>query len=117
MSRQQDWAQRAFSAVTAQKTKTATEKKYATYCMKTPSLLLQSGLVQTTAFLRSRGEEAAKAYLDDLAKTLGEPSGDKLDHRARTAALGDYLRLSRDAVAVASWFRRFAQVELETGVE
>lgn len=112
MSRQQEWAQRAFTSVKSQ-VKASTEKKYATYCMKAPSMLLQSGLVQTTAFLRSRGDDAAKLYLNDLAKALGDQSGDKLDERARAAALGEYLRLSRDAVAVASWFRRFAQVELE----
>ena len=122
MSRQQKWAQAAFEAVREAKAKSdekkakSDEKKYGTYCMKLPSLLLQSGLVQTTAFLRSRGEPAADLFLDDVAKVLEDSSkatGRDLDAKARKASLPDYLRLSRDALHVASWFRRFAQTELE----
>lgn len=116
MSRQQKWAQAAFEAVSRQATNKADEKKYGTYCMKLPSLLLQSGLVQTTAFLRSRGERAADQFLDDVARVLGndsKTSGKELDAKARTVGLTEYLRLSRDALHVATWFRRFAQTELE----
>lgn len=114
MSRQQKWAQAAFEAVSRQAKNKADEKKYGTYCMKLPSLLLQSGLVQTTAYLRSRGERAAD-LLDDVARVLDgdKTSGKDLDAKARTASVADYLRLSRDALHVATWFRRFAQTELE----
>jgi len=118
VTRQQKWAQSAFVAVQKQ-AKSTLEKKYGTYCMKLPSLLLQSGLVQTTAYLRSRGEDAAVQFLNDVAATLRESksTGKELDEQARKAPLSEYLRLSRDALQVATWFRRFAQTELEVDVE
>jgi CRISPR-associated protein Cmr5 len=115
MTRQQRWAEGAFNKVKAMKGKPNVDK-YATRCMRMPSLLLQSGLVQATAFLRGRDEAGTTAFLNDFAEVLAEPkatTGDALDGAARTADLDKYLRLSRDALQVATWFRRFAQSELD----
>jgi CRISPR/Cas system CMR-associated protein Cmr5 small subunit len=97
----------------ADKKEAASEKKYATRCMKMPSLLLRSGLVQSTAFVLGRDDKAETQYLDDFAKAIGYSDGRALDGEARKANLEVYLRLSRDAVEVATWFRRFAQTELD----
>jgi CRISPR-associated protein Cmr5 len=116
MTRQQRWAEGAYNKVKAMKGK-PDEGKYATRCMRMPSLLLQSGLVQATAFLRGRGNEAGTtAFLNDFAAVLAEPkavTGEALDSAARSADLNKYLRLSRDALQVATWFRRFAQSEFD----
>jgi CRISPR-associated protein Cmr5 len=115
MTRQQRWAEGAFTKVKAMKGK-PDEEKYSTRCMRMPSLILQSGLVQATAFLRGRDEPGTTAFLNDFAVVLAEPkamTGEALDGAARNADLDKYLRLSRDALQVATWFRRFAQSELD----
>lgn len=113
MTRQQAWAKAAFESVrkVADAKADRTEKKYATHCMKAPTLLRHAGLVQAIAFLRTRGDEG-KRYVDDLAHALGTTT-DKLQKDAHSAALPDYMRLSRDAAGAAAWFRRFAQGELK----
>lgn len=113
MTRQQAWAKAAFDAVrgVADARDATLEKKYATHCMKAPTLLRQAGLVQAIAFLRTRGPEG-KRYVDDLAKALGKDTT-RLQTDAHSAALPDYMRLTRDAAGAASWFRRFAQAELK----
>ncbi len=131
MTRQQRWAAAAFEAVSRLKTAGApdAEKKYATHCMKAPTLLRQAGLVQTLAFLRSRGDgeqgRQGRRYADDLAASLaaaddtlkkalaGQELGKSLLQCAQKLALREYMALSRDAAAVAVWMRRFAQAELK----
>lgn len=116
MTRQQQWAKEALKRVENQKGK-ATESKYKTLCMKLPSLLKHSGLVQSLAFMRAR-DEIGKQFCDELAQVYGVPkegeqsAGEVLQKRAQRAELNEYLVLSRDLIAVSVWFRRFAQAEL-----
>lgn len=113
MTRQQRWAKHAFEAVRRVADGGESEReKYATHCMKAPSLLRQAGLVQALAFLRTRSDEG-KRYVEDLARALDAQSGTALQTRAHSAALPDYMRLTRDALEVAGWLRRFAQAELK----
>lgn len=116
MTRQQQWAKEALKRVENQKGK-ATESKYRTLCMKLPSLLKQSGILQSLAFMRAR-DEIGKQFCDELAQVYGVPkegeqsAGEVLQKRAQRAELNEYLVLSRDLIAVSVWFRRFAQAEL-----
>lgn len=110
MNRQQTWAESAFGRVRSIKTG-GDQSKYRTHALKFPSLLLQSGLAQAVAFVQSRDTSGAM-FVKHLAETLGQPN---LPAAARTAGLGEYVRLSSDALAVSAWYRRFAQTELEGG--
>lgn len=116
MTRQQQWAKETLKRVGNQKGK-ATESKYRTLCMKLPSLLKQSGILQSLAFMRAR-DEIGKQFCDELAQVYGVPkegeqsAGEVLQKRAQRAELNEYLVLSRDLIAVSVWFRRFAQAEL-----
>ena len=116
MTRQQQWAKEALKRVENQKER-ATESKYRRLCMKLPSLLKQSGLVQSLAFMRAR-DEIGKQFCDELAQVYGvqkegeQSAGEVLQKRAQRAELNEYLVLSRDLIAVSVWFRRFAQAEL-----
>jgi CRISPR-associated protein Cmr5 len=114
MTRQQKWAKHAYDCArrVVDRKKKESEKKYATHCMKAPSLLRQAGLVQALAFLRTRSDEG-KELVDDFAAALGRSSGQDLQARAHAASLPEYMQLTRDALVVATWFRRFAQAELE----
>lgn len=116
MTRQQKWATGAFTRISSVKQagNAADERKYSTHCMKAPSLLRQSGLVQALAFLQTR--PLGGKFLDDVASAHGDsPNGVDLLKRARNAALPEYVRLSREVMGVLTWFRRFAQSDLEQG--
>ncbi len=116
MTRQQQWAKEALARVKQQHGKPK-ESKYRTLCMKLPSLLKQSGILQSLAFMRAR-DEIGKQFCDELAQVYGVPkegeqsAGEVLQKRAQRAELNEYLVLSRDLIAVSVWFRRFAQAEL-----
>jgi CRISPR-associated protein Cmr5 len=110
MTQQQRWAKHALGRVQIHKGQ-GSEKKYATLCMKAPSLLRQAGLVQALAFLQTRGEEG-KTLVSDLAEGLGK-NAKSLQDDAHEAALPVYMALTRNVVALAVWFRRFAQAELK----
>lgn len=94
-------------------------KKYATQCMKFPSLLHDAGGVQAVTFVLARGKEAGVLYLDDLAAAVGHADGRAL-HRAlrgegppEAQALGRYLSLTSELAEAAQWFRRMCQAELK----
>jgi CRISPR-associated protein Cmr5 len=112
MMRQQSWAKHALARVVVHKDKPM-EKKYATLCMKAPSLLRQAGLVQGLAFLQTRSEEG-KTLVTDLAVGLKYTDSKALQTAAHDAALPIYMSLTHDVVALATWFRRFAQAELKS---
>ena len=118
-TRQQRWAAHSYASVHAHaKDALGDEKKYATLCMKAPSLLRQSGLVQALAFIRARNPEAGVRFVNDLARALEDRlSGQELVTRAAGADLPGYLAMSRDVIAIAIWFRRFAQTELASSDE
>jgi CRISPR-associated protein Cmr5 len=78
-------------------------------------------LAQALGFLdaKSRKESEAmnKQLLDDLAATLDLDSG-QLISRSRgdvNQSLGDYLRLTQEALAALLWYKRFAQSVLGIG--
>ena len=85
-------------------------EKYRTFCMKGPTLIQQSGLIQTTVFCASREDEGARKWIADVATIMGKQ---KLDDLARRAPLADYLALTRDALDAAIWLRRYAMAENE----
>ncbi len=116
MTRQQVWAKLAFEKVRAQKGK-KDEEKFATYCMRGPTLIRQSGLLHTLAFLlRDANDQMAENYVQSMAEALEIKGGaSALLARARDEReLGRYVALARDAVHFAVWLRRFAQSELKT---
>ena len=76
-------------------------------------LVRQAGLSQALAFVDSRGKEAHKALGNDLAQVLGYRDLRELAEAAREAELLQYLRLTREVLAAAEWFKRFAQALIE----
>lgn len=116
MTRQQHWATYALQRVKEHRqghngVTARQEKQYARDCMRTPSLIKQSGALQAIAFLRRKDDE--RAFADNLASVYrnGMNSETLLRDLAR-APLAEYLVLTRDLIDVAVWFRRFAQSEL-----
>lgn len=120
MTRQQKWAAGALERV-KEYHDAPREQQYRTLCMKMPVLIHQSGLVQALAFVRARSDpkkgDVGKAFCSDLARVYGnhaaQDPGATLSTDAQGAPLPRYLLLTRDVIAVATWFRRFAQSELK----
>lgn len=114
MSRQRKQAARAHERVLGYKG--GSEAKLRTLCMKTPSLIHQSGLAQALVFLQSR-DDNGKRFVNDLAYALNHPkcdTGDALIKRALNEPMVEYMVLTAAVADVSAWFRRFAQIELES---
>lgn len=115
MIRQQQWALDAFKKVSAYKG-SKDEAGYAAQCMSGPALIRQSGLLQAIAFLKSRKKNNSKTYtyVDDFSVVLSKRDSDEFQKILLTSTTSEYRAWSRNATAVAIWFRRFAQSELST---
>jgi CRISPR-associated protein Cmr5 len=118
MTRQQRWANATYGRIAIQAKnddQSPARRKYTTLCMRFPTLLMQSGLVQALAFVNRKQE--TQLFLDDFSAVLGQDRGgltrDQLLRLSREEGLASYMALTRDALAIAVWFRRFAQSELK----
>lgn len=88
----------------------AAHKKYGSMAHKLPVLIRTAGLAQALAFLEARGNADQKQLLSDLKAVLKQS---ELVVRSREAHLGEYARLTREALAALLWFKRFAQSVLK----
>lgn len=97
-------------------------KDYGSMALRFPALLRSAGLVQALAFGASRSNQAHKQFVYDFTAVLGKLEGKRLEGeqafgdyfgRVREAELPEYLRMTREALAVADWFKRFAQSVLK----
>ncbi len=123
-TRSQRLAQAAYSQI-AQHTANGQKKpakEFISTVKKFPALIHTCGLAQAVAFaMAKKDHEYYHEYVGYLAAVLqasGHPevtSAKKLDDCARTSDLNGYLRLSRDAIAAASWLKRY--VEAAAGEE
>lgn len=107
MSRQRRWAKYALDTIHKVKG-SESQAKFRTHALRLPTLIKQAGLAQALAFIESRDDEG-KQLVEAVGAALGRTGIVKL---AIAAELSEYMALSRDVVAAAVWFRRFAQSEL-----
>ncbi len=120
MSRQRAWAAEAHKQVLSfANADIKTRKKFRTLCMKTPSIIHQSGLAQAIVFLRSRDGVIGEKFVDAIAAVLHTTrkdlaNGEALQRKALTTGeLEAYIMLTSEVSDVSGWFRRFAQIEIE----
>ncbi|AEB12637.1 type III-B CRISPR module-associated protein Cmr5 [Marinithermus hydrothermalis] len=111
-TRAQRWAQDAYERVQA-RARTGEAGEYKDMALKLPVLIRQAGLAQALAFVESRGKAAHKSLGEDLARTLGYEGLRDLSAQARKAPLLEYLRLTREVLGAADWYKRFAQALIE----
>jgi len=106
VTRTQRFAAQALQQVSAITDATDAERRrYGTMAHRLPVLVRTAGLVQALAFAQSRGTPEGW-LVTHLAEAVGEPA---LLDRSRTAALAEYLRLTRDVLAALVWYSKFAQ--------
>jgi CRISPR type III-B/RAMP module-associated protein Cmr5 len=92
------------------------QEKYGGVCRDLPALIHQCGLCQTVAFLQAKG--AKKSHFTRLLTDWGAVSGlgqtaDAIADCVREKAeVVEYQRLTREALACAEWFDRYAEAVL-----
>ena len=87
--------------------------KYATRVRNLPIWIRENGLIQSLAFLQVKacGEngETDRELLDDLASILKCGTVENLIGRAETDPAAAYRLLTRDALAVSMWMKRWCE--------
>ncbi|WP_127958217.1 type III-B CRISPR module-associated protein Cmr5 [Serratia microhaemolytica] len=116
--RNQTIASAAFARINARKENRKEEnKKYGTLVHKLPAMILQNGLAQTTGFLLAKNEAHHQALLDDLiavfkkvdANLANITDGEALHGEIIQSDLYQIMRLTRNALDIAGWLRRYVQ--------
>lgn len=125
--RSQTVATAAFERIISRKTSNSIEenKKYATLVHKLPTMILQNGLAQSTGFLLAKGEAHHQALLKDLTLIFKQIDADfkdisdKDDKALHAVIIGSNLykimRMTREALEISGWLRRYVQGILKIG--
>jgi len=99
-------------------------ERYGGMALKFPALLRSAGLMQAVAFVETRGKDEHKRFIQDFVDVLSrfDPEDTKNKNyfeRIMTAELPEYMRITREALAIAEWFSRFAQsiLKVKLGAE
>lgn len=93
------------------------KKRYGIMALKLTALIRSAGLCQALHFIKSRNKEPYNELLKHVALQLKRRNGninnkDSLCDEVRKANVQQYLLLTREALAVANWYGRLAQSEL-----
>ena len=99
--------------------KSPRKEAYGRLCLRLPFLIRANGLCQTLAFLESKASEKKtefKQLIADLAKVSCGKPGNEYGSLARSADSQDYLQMTREALACAQWFKRYAEGVLKVNV-
>ncbi|MCU8024533.1 MULTISPECIES: type III-B CRISPR module-associated protein Cmr5 [Shewanella] len=118
--RSQIVATAAFKQINSRKNKSIEEnKKYATLVHKLPAMILQNGLAQATGFLLAKSEDHHKALLEDLTlvfkqvdakfANIADDKGEALHNEIIQSDLHQIMRMTREALEIAGWLRRYVQ--------
>jgi len=123
--RSQIVATAAFERINSRKTNNSTEenKKYATIVHKLPAMILQNGLAQATGFLLAKNEDHHKELLKDLTSVFKQVNanlkniadGEALHGEIIQSDLYQIMRMTREALEIAGWLRRYVQGILKIG--
>ena len=88
--------------------------EYNSFALAFPALIHSCGLVQAVAFAATKKQDD---YLADIQEVFDavDKAGNLME-RSREAGLAEYTRISRHALAAASWIKRYCQA-LDTGTK
>lgn len=88
-------------------------KDYKTRADGFPVMVMQAGLAQAVGFYHAKTSDkhAYGRYLEDFAQALAGCDGATLLSRVIQAPLPEYRRLTREALDLALWFKRFCQAK------
>ena len=138
MTREQNRAKYAYEATS--KVSKEVREDYTNMALRFPALVRSAGLAQAFAFVLSRGKEGHVKFINDLACALfkldvkggsdpidmecvraedwrSENAADEYFKIVRIAKLPVYIRMTREVLAMADWFKRFVQSAPESDSE
>lgn len=107
--RTQKYAELAYPLVDVVKGKDL-ESKYRTLALNLPTMILQSGLMQTVGFLIAKGADEHKEIYRHLTVLLNDAN---LHTTVRQSDITQYQRLTRNAIEASGWLKRYTQALLE----
>ena len=90
--------------------------KYKSLCKKSGSLVRNSGLMQTLAFFKAKGQRPSEQHHHRLCKNLESelreldilPSDEPLLDYVRHASVPEYMYLTREILHLLNWHKRLA---------
>ncbi len=108
LTKDQKMAQTAYARVAKHKgDKDFNFDDYSNFAYAFPALIHSCGLVQAVAFASAKGKGDYIADLQAVFDQADQAGG--LYERSRAAGLSEYTRISRHALAAASWLKRYCQ--------
>jgi CRISPR/Cas system CMR-associated protein Cmr5 small subunit len=117
-TRAQVWSRFAFERVSPGSPLSDTTRrdaaKYKTSCHRMPGLVHQCGALQALVFMVARDDTGA-IYVEHLAQTYRQDrsaTAAKLVADVQAMDMRSYMAFTGDLAEIATWFRRFAQIEL-----
>lgn len=107
LTKDQKMAQAAYGRIVDRHRQGEGFEEYCNFAYAFPALIHSCGLVQAVAFAKAKGKAD---YIADLQAVFDrvDDAGD-LYERSRAADLSEYARISRHALAAASWLKRYCQ--------
>lgn len=91
-------------------------KKYGGLALPAATLIRQCGLVQALAFYEAKAEDHHRQFVAHLQQELTqlgflstEPGGPELREQAMRCDVTEYMRLTKETLALCQWHKRFAQ--------
>lgn len=114
-TRQQKRAQVAIEKVKVQERKDTGD--YSQIAKKFPALVQTCGLAQALAFVAAKEGQTGSDYIHDLSAVMNQQNVQDLPALSREASMVDYQHLTREAIASATWLKRYSEALLrdETG--
>jgi CRISPR-associated protein Cmr5 len=119
LTRDQQYAEAVWKRIEQYQPEQIEAKKYGSVAHKIPVLIRSAGLLQTLAYCTSKFIETtdprrsmtnhfAEIILNDAAATAQD-----LMNYVKTLDILEYMQYTRKALAVSSWFKRFAESHLK----
>jgi len=108
-TREQERAQKAFAAVSSRRSQDK-EIDYKRFSKSFPALIQTCGLAQAIAFAVAKEQQI---YIGDIASVAGFRDGEEMARLSREAAVPLYQKHSREALAAATWIKRYSEALLK----
>lgn len=93
----------------------AAAQDYDAYAQELGFLVRENGLAQTLAYLAHKGNKepaspGAKRLLEDVMQQIGVTTMETV----RLASNAEYMRLTREVLAAAGWYKRFSDTQTDS---
>lgn len=121
-TREQARAQQVYQQIIAINQDLAIRENYGIICLNFPAYVHQCGLCQAVAFLQSKAnsdptahprKRAYHRFLQDLSHSAMQTTIEQFTQSVRKAPLIEYQRLTREVMALANWYKRYAEAVLK----